>query len=66
MKKIKILILCIVAIILISGFVGSVSASTSGDENRTSHSQRLGDDKGQSPKDPIHNRAEDRMRMEDR
>ena len=50
---------------IVTVFSGSVMASTSGDEHRTSHSQRLGDDNGESSVEPECNRAEDRTRMED-
>jgi len=50
---------------IVTVFSGSVMASAPGYEHRTSHSQRLGDDNGESPVEPERNRAEDRTRMED-
>ena len=66
MNKMKILIICIVAMLLATVFsVNSISAG-SGDENRSSNSQRIGDDYGDSAQEPERNRAEDRTRYEDR
>ncbi len=66
-KKIKtrIVVILLVAMFIITVFSGSVMASTSGDEHRTSNSQRLGDENGKSPVEPERNRAEDRTRTED-
>ena len=67
MKKIKtgIVVILLVAMFIVTVFSGSVMASTSGDEHRTSKSQRLGNENGESPVEPERNRAEDRTRMED-
>ena len=50
---------------IVTVFSGSVIASTSGDEHRTSESKRLGDDNGESSVEPERKRDEDRTRMED-
>lgn len=66
-KKIKtgIVVILIVAMFIVTVFSGSVIASTSGDEHRTSDSKRLGDDNGESSVEPERKRDEDRTRMED-
>ena len=53
-KKIKtrIGVILIVAMFIITVFSGSIMASTSGDEYRTSNSQHLGDENGESPVEP--------------
>jgi len=45
MKKIKtrIVVILLAAVFIVTMFSGSVMTSTSGDEHRTSNSQRLGD-----------------------
>ena len=66
-NKIKtgIVVILIVAMFIVTVFSGSVIASASGDEHRTSDSRRLGDDNGESSVEPERNRDEDRTRMED-
>ena len=66
-KKIKkvFVTIFIVAMFIITVFTVNVVASTSGDEHRTSKSERLGDNNGESPIEQERNRLEDRSRMED-
>jgi hypothetical protein len=68
MKKVTkagIIVLLVVAVLGITLFSGSVMASSSGDEHRTSESQRLGDEHGMSSLEPERQRSEDRTRTED-
>ena len=67
MGKIKtgIVVILLVAMFIITVFSGSVIASTSGDEHRTSYSQRIGDEYGKALFKREHNRVEDRTSMED-
>ena len=63
--KTVIIILLVVAMIGITVFSSSVMASISGDEHRTSTSQRAGDENEKSSLEPECQRSGDRMRLED-
>ena len=66
-KNIKIKAIAILIMVLFAMIVTTtIVIAGSGDENRTSHSERLGDDNGESSVEPERSRAEDRTRMEDR
>ena len=66
-KKIEIKAKAILILVLFAmSLSSSIVIAGSGDENRTSSSERLGDDNGKSFIEPERSRAEDRTRMEDR
>ena len=66
-KKIKtgIVVILLVAMFIVTMFSRSAMTSTYGDEHRTSNSQRLGDENGESPVELELNRAKDKTRTED-